>query len=63
MIGSMYQALLVTVLALLAIRSNADAMKDASMIANGWYAERHAEEFPVTSIDWDYYTQLTYVWA
>lgn len=58
-----YRALLATVLAFLALRSDAaTVLKDAAMIANGWYSERHAAEFPISNINWDY-TQMTYIWA
>lgn len=59
-----YELLLTTALMLFAVQSDAATVStDASMIANGWYAERHAVEFPVKDINWDYYTQITYVWA
>lgn len=63
MFGGVYQVLLGTALALLALRSDAATTKHAAMIANGWYAESHAADFAVADIDWGYYTQMTYVWA
>lgn len=64
MFCGVYQALLATALALLVLQGDAATVSiEAAMIANGWFAERHASFFPVANIDWDYYTYMTYVWA